>query len=113
LEDSAEIGVIGGTGVYDPEVIEDAREVKVYTPYGAPSGLITLGTYKGRSIAFIPRHGRGHQIPPHMINVRANIWAMKELGVERIVASSAVGSLREDYSPGDFVITEHSTTAAG
>jgi len=68
LTDSAEIGVIGGTGVYDPEVIEDAREVKVHTPYGAPSALVTLGTYGGRSIAFIPRHGRGHQIPPHMIN---------------------------------------------
>ncbi len=106
LADSAEIGVIGGTGVYDPEVIEDAREVKVYTPYGAPSDLVTLGTYKGRSIAFIPRHGRGHQIPPHRINARANIWAMKQLGVDRIVASSAVGSLREDYSPGDFVITD-------
>ncbi|MCW3990332.1 MAG: S-methyl-5'-thioadenosine phosphorylase [Candidatus Bathyarchaeota archaeon] len=106
LTDSAEIGVIGGTGVYDPEVIEDAREVKVYTPYGAPSDLVTLGTYEGRSVAFIPRHGRGHRIPPHRINARANIWAMKELGVDRIVASSAVGSLREDYAPGDFVITD-------
>ncbi len=105
-ERSAEIAVIGGTGVYDPEIIEDAREVKVYTPFGAPSGLITLGTYGGREIAFIPRHARGHQIPPHRINSRANVWALKELGVERIVASSAVGSLREDYGPGDFVITD-------
>ncbi len=102
----AEIAVIGGTGVYDPEIIEDAREVKVYTPYGAPSDLVTLGTYRGRRVAFIPRHGRGHQIPPHRINNRANIWALKELGVERIVASSACGSLREDYGPGDFVITD-------
>jgi 5'-methylthioadenosine phosphorylase len=106
LEDSAEIGVIGGTGVYDPEVIEDAREVKVYTPYGAPSALITMGTFKGRRFAFIPRHGRGHQIPPHRINARANIWAMKQLGVGQVVASSAVGSLREDYTPGDFVIID-------
>lgn len=103
---AAEVAVIGGTGVYDPEILEDARETKVYTPYGAPSGLITLGTYKGRRVAFIPRHGRGHQIPPHRINNRANIWALRELGVERIVASSAVGSLREDYAPGDFVITD-------
>lgn len=102
----ADIGIVGGTGVYDPEIIEDAREVKVYTPYGAPSSFITLGNYKGRTIAFIPRHGAGHQIPPHKINYRANIWAMKELGVKRIVASSACGSLREDYEPGDFVITD-------
>jgi len=105
-EHQAEIAVIGGTGVYDPEIIEDARQVKVYTPYGAPSDLITLGTYGGRRVAFIPRHGRGHQIPPHRINSRANIWALRELGVQRIVASSAVGSLREDYAPGDFVITD-------
>ena len=105
-ERSAEVAVIGGTGVYDPEIIEDAREVKVYTPFGAPSDRVTLGVYGRRDIAFIPRHGRGHQIPPHRINNRANIWALKELGVERIVASSAVGSLREDYGPGDFVITE-------
>ncbi|MGD2141860.1 MAG: S-methyl-5'-thioadenosine phosphorylase [Candidatus Bathyarchaeota archaeon] len=103
---SAEIAVIGGTGVYDPEIIEDAREVKVNTPYGAPSDFITLGKYEGRCVAFIPRHGRGHQIPPHRINSRANIWALKQLGVTRIVASSAVGSLREDYVPGDFVITD-------
>ena len=105
-ERQAEIAVIGGTGVYDPEIIEDARQVKIYTPFGAPSDLITLGTYRGRSVAFIPRHGPGHQIPPHRINSRANIWALKELGVQRIVASSAVGRLRDDYAPGDFVITD-------
>lgn len=105
-EPSAEIAVVGGTGVYDPGIIEDAREVKAYTPYGAPSDLVTIGTYRGRRIAFISRHGRGHQIPPHRINSRANIWALKELGVKRIVASSAVGSLREDYEPGDFVVTD-------
>lgn len=104
--DSADIAVIGGTGVYDPEIVENAREVKVYTPFGAPSDLVTLGTYEGRKVAFIPRHGKGHQIPPHRINYRANIWALKELGVRQIVASSAVGSLREDYVPGDFVITD-------
>ena len=103
---SAEVAIIGGTGVYDPEMIDDPREVKVYTPYGAPSDLISLGTYGGRRVAFIPRHGRGHQIPPHRINSRANIWALKQLGVKSIIASSAVGSLREDYEPGDFVITD-------
>ena len=103
---SAEVAIIGGTGVYDPEMLDDPREVKVYTPYGAPSDLISLGTYGGRSVAFIPRHGRGHQIPPHKINSRANIWALKQLGVKSVVASSAVGSLREDFEPGDFVITD-------
>ncbi len=103
---SAEVAIIGGTGVYDPDMIDDPKEVKVYTPYGAPSDLISLGTYGGRRVAFIPRHGRGHQIPPHRINSRANIWALKQLGVKSIVASSAVGSLREDYEPGDFVITD-------
>jgi 5'-methylthioadenosine phosphorylase len=104
--DSAYIAVIGGTGVYDPEIVENAREVKVYTPFGAPSDIVTLGTYKGRKVAFIPRHGKGHQIPPHRINYKGNIWALKELGVRQIVASSAVGSLRKDYAPGDFVITD-------
>jgi len=105
-ESCAEIAVIGGTVVYDPEILGERREVKIYTPYGAPSDVITLGTYKGRSVAFVPRHGRGHQIPPFRINNRANIWALKQLGVRQIVASSAVGSLRDDYKPGDFVITD-------
>lgn len=102
----AEIAIIGGTGIYDPKLIEDVKEIKVYTPFGAPSDLISIGKNRGRRVAFIPRHGRGHQIPPHRINSRANIWALKQLGVKRIVASSAVGSLREDYKPGDFVITD-------
>ena len=106
IENCAELAVIGGTGVYDPEILEERHEVKVYTPYGAPSDMITLGLYKGRSVAFVPRHGRGHQIPPARINNRANIWALKQLGVKQIVASSAVGSLRDDYKPGDFVITD-------
>lgn len=105
-EYKTDIAIVGGSGVYDQENLEDTREVKIYTPYGAPSDLITLGTYRGRTVAFIPRHGRGHQIPPHRINNRANIWALRKLGVRRILASSAVGSLREDYAPGDFVITD-------
>jgi len=100
----AEIGIIGGTGVYDPEFLKDSKEIKVYTPFGEPSDLITIGNFKDREIAFIPRHGRGHRIPPHMINSRANIWALKELGVKRIIAPAAVGSLKEDIKPGDVVI---------
>ncbi len=102
----AEIGVIGGTGVYDSEMLEYRREIKVFTPYGSPSDLITLGTIGRRRVAFLPRHGGSHVIPPHMINARANIWALKELGVKQVVASSAVGSLREDYKPGEFVLTD-------
>ena len=105
-EPSAEIGIIGGTGVYDPDIIEDPTEVKVHTPFGAPSDLITIGTYKGRKLAFLRRHGRAHQIPPHRLPNRANIWALRKLGVKRIVASSAVGSLRMDYQPGHFVLTD-------
>jgi len=105
-EHSAEIAIIGGTGVYDPENIEDRSEVKIYTPYGETSDLVSLNTYGGRRVAFIPRHGRNHRIPPHRINNRANIWALKQLGVRSIIASSAVGSLREDYAPGDFVVTD-------
>jgi len=104
--DNAEIGVIGGTGVYDPGMLEEARAVRVYTPYGDTSDSVTLGRYKNRTVAFIPRHGRGHTIPPHRLNFRANIWALKALGVTRILSASAVGSLREDYKPGDFVIID-------
>ncbi len=106
MGDSVEIGVIGGTGVYDPGMLEGRREVRVHTPYGATSDLVTLGSIGGRRVAFLPRHGRGHTIPPHNIPVRANIWALKALGVRQVVASCAVGSLREDYRPGDFVITD-------
>ncbi len=97
------IGIIGGSGLYDPGIFQDAREVKVYTPYGLPSDSIIVGTVGGRRVAFLARHGRMHRVPPHAINYRANIWALKELGVERVVSVSAVGSLREDYRPGDFV----------
>jgi len=102
-EEAVEIGIIGGSGLYDPEVIEGAKELKIYTPYGPPSDSIIVGMLKNRKVAFLPRHGKGHRIPPHMINSRANIWALKELGVRRLVTVSAVGSLREDYRPGDFV----------
>lgn len=106
VEKDIEIGIIGGTGIYEPGIIEDTREVNIYTPFGRTSSLITVGYFKGRKIAFIPRHGHGHRIPPHKIPFRANIFAFKELGVKRIISPSAVGSLREDYKPSEFVIVD-------
>jgi len=102
----ATVGIIGGSGLYDPGIVEDPVEVRVYTPYGEPSDFITVGTIKGVKVAFLPRHGRGHRIPPHKINYRANIWALKSLGVKWVISVSAVGSLREDYKPGDFVVPD-------
>ncbi|MEM4418998.1 MAG: hypothetical protein QXU66_05370, partial [Candidatus Nitrosocaldus sp.] len=102
----ADVAIIGGTGVYDVGMLEDAREVKVYTPYGDTSDLITIGKYSGKSIAFLPRHGKEHRIPPHMIPARANIWALKHLGVKRIIAPAAVGSMKDDVKPGDIVVPD-------
>lgn len=100
------IGIIGGTGVYDPELLENAKKIRVSTPYGATSDLITTGFLKGKKIAFIPRHGSNHTIPPHRVNVRANIFALKELGVERIISTCATGSLQEKYKPGEIVVVD-------
>ncbi len=102
----ADIAIVGGSGLYDAGLLENVKEVKPYTPFGKPSDTILVGEYKGKKIAFLARHGRGHQIPPHLVNYRANIWALKELGVKRILASSACGSLREDFRPGDLVILD-------
>ncbi|MCC6053741.1 MAG: S-methyl-5'-thioadenosine phosphorylase [Thermosphaera sp.] len=101
-----EVGVIGGSGLYELPGIENLKELKIYTPYGATSDNIIVGELKGRRVAFLARHGRGHKIPPHRVNYRANIWALKTLGVKWVLAVSAVGSLREDYRPGDFVIPD-------
>jgi len=101
-----EIGIIGGTGVYDPQLLKNAEEIKVHTPYGSPSDLITIGELKGRKIAFLPRHGKKHTIRPTDINFRANIYALKQLGVQWIVAPSAVGSLREEFKPGDMILVD-------
>jgi 5'-methylthioadenosine phosphorylase len=106
MTNSIDIGIIGGTGIYDPELFSAKREIKVHTPYGETSDLVTIGEYLGVRAAFIPRHGRGHRIPPHSINSRANIWAFKQLGVERIIAPSAVGSLKEAFKPGDIAIPD-------
>lgn len=103
-ERRAEIGVIGGTGFY--RFLGDVKEIKVDTPYGSPSDMIALGEVDGRRIAFLPRHGRNHQLPPHMVNYRANLYALYSLGCERIIAPCAAGSLQPDVSPGDFVICD-------
>ncbi len=100
------IGVIGGSGLYEIPGLKVLEEVKIYTPYGEPSDKVIIGELEGRRIAFLPRHGRGHRIPPHRVNYRANIWALKSLGVKWIIAFSAVGSLRWDYKPGDFVVPD-------
>ena len=100
------IGIIGGTGVYDPNLIENSKKIKLHTPFGKTSDFITTGIFENREIAVIPRHGIGHRINPSNVNYRANIWAMKKLGVTHILASSAVGSLKEEYKPGDLVLTD-------
>ncbi len=104
MNESAEIGIFGGTGIYDSGLLQDPQEINIKTPYGTPSDKITIGEFKGRKIAFLPRHGKNHTIPPHMINFKANIWAFKELGVSRILAPSAVGSLKEKLEPGHFAL---------
>ncbi|MBX6383248.1 MAG: S-methyl-5'-thioadenosine phosphorylase [Microbispora sp.] len=100
----AEIGVIGGSGFYS--LLEDAEEIDVTTPYGPPSDTITVGRIGERTVAFIPRHGRGHTIPPHRIPYRANMWALRSLGVRQVLAPSAVGSLRPEIGPGALVIPD-------
>ncbi len=102
-----EIGMFGGSGNYDPTLVENPIEVKVFTPYGDPSDNFIVGTVKGRSFAFLARHGRNHTIPPHKINYRANIWGMKALGVKRIISPAACGSLQPDkIKLGEFVIAD-------
>lgn len=101
-----EIGIIGGTGFYDPTFLQSGKEIRVHTPYGPPSDLITVGEIKGRKVAFLPRHGKKHTIRPTEVNSRANIHALRQIGVQRILAPSTVGSLREDYRPGDIVFVD-------
>jgi 5'-methylthioadenosine phosphorylase len=101
---SAEIGVFGGSGFYS--LLDTAEEFRINTPFGAPSAPITVGQIAGRSVAFLPRHGKDHQLPPHMIDYRANVWAMKELGVTRIIGPNACGSLQPHVKPGEFVICD-------
>jgi 5'-methylthioadenosine phosphorylase len=101
---AAEIGVIGGSGLY--ALLEDAEEFEVSTPYGAPSDPITVAEVGGRRVAFLPRHGRDHRYPPHRIPYRANLWALRALGVRQILAPCAVGGLRPELGPGTFVVPD-------
>lgn len=105
MTETAEIGIFGGSGFY--EFAESGvEEVSVETPYGPPSGPIALMTVAGRRVAFLPRHGKEHSLPPHRVPYRANLWAFKQLGVSRILAPSAVGSLQPQIAPGDFVVND-------
>jgi 5'-methylthioadenosine phosphorylase len=101
-----EIGIIGGTGLYDPKLLKNTEEIEVETPYGPPSDSITIGELGGKCVAFLPRHSKKHTIRPSDVNSRANIFALKKLGVERIIAPTTVGSLREDFKPGDIVFID-------
>jgi len=102
----AEIGIIGGSGLYSMPGFTDVKELRQQTPFGDPSDAYVLGTLAGRKVAFLARHGRGHRISPTELNFRANIYGFKQLGVERIVSVSAVGSLKEEHKPLDFVIPD-------
>ena len=100
------LAVIGGSGVYNIEALTDVTEVKIKTPFGDPSDAILVGTLNGVRVAFLPRHGRGHRLLPTEVNSRANIYALKTLGVERVLSISACGSLREDFKPRDIVVPD-------
>src|SRR5205814_4201394 len=102
----AEIGIIGGSGLYSMPGLTDVQEINQTTPFGNPSDAYVLGTLEGRKVAFLSRHGRGHRISPTELNFRANIYGFKQLGVERILSVSAVGSLKEEHKPTDFVIPD-------
>ena len=102
----AEIGIIGGSGLYAMPGLTNVSEEKITTPFGDPSETLVLGELEGRKVAFLARHGRGHRLLPTELNFRANIYAMKLLGVERILSVSAVGSLKEEHKPTDFVIPD-------
>jgi 5'-methylthioadenosine phosphorylase len=104
VAERAEIGVFGGSGFYS--LLDDVREVKVDTPYGPPSDAFFLAQVAGRPVAFLPRHGRRHTIPPHRINYRANAWAMRSLGVKAVITPCAAGSLQLHVKPGDFVVCD-------
>ncbi|MER8187747.1 S-methyl-5'-thioadenosine phosphorylase [Kitasatospora sp. NPDC094015] len=100
----AELGVIGGSGLY--ALLDDVTEVTVATPYGPPSDSLFVGAVGGRTIAFLPRHGRDHRLPPHRINYRANLWALRSLGVRQVLGPCAVGGLRPEYGPGTLLVPD-------
>jgi 5'-methylthioadenosine phosphorylase len=100
----AEVAVIGGSGFYT--FLDDPEDVVVETPYGEPSAPVSVGEVSGRRVAFLPRHGRRHEYPPHLINYRANLWALRSLGVRQVLAPCAVGGLRDEVAPGDLVVPD-------
>jgi 5'-methylthioadenosine phosphorylase len=100
----AQVGVFGGSGLY--QLLDNVEEVTVATPYGTPSDSLMIGEVAGVKVAFLPRHGRGHRLPPHRINYRANVWAMASLGVNRIIGPTAAGSLQARVKPGEFVLCD-------
>jgi 5'-methylthioadenosine phosphorylase len=102
----ADIGIIGGSGLYEMEGFENVEEIAVETPFGAPSDALVVGDLEGQRVAFLPRHARGHRILPHELNFRANVFAMKTLGVQWILSVSAVGSLKEQYEPRHMLIPD-------
>ncbi|MET9558766.1 S-methyl-5'-thioadenosine phosphorylase [Streptomyces tauricus] len=102
--DNVEIGVIGGSGFYS--FLDDVTEIQVDTPYGPPSDSLFLGEIAGRRVAFLPRHGRGHHLPPHRINYRANLWALRSVGARQVLGPCAVGGLRPEYGPGTLLVPD-------
>jgi 5'-methylthioadenosine phosphorylase len=104
--DNVQIGIVGGSGLYDMAEVTDRQEVSVKTPFGEPSGTYLLGTLRGKRVAFLARHGAGHKLSPSELNFRANIYGFKALGVEYLLSASAVGSLKEEYKPLDIVIPD-------
>jgi 5'-methylthioadenosine phosphorylase len=102
----AEVGIIGGSGLYQMDGVTDLAEVHVDTPFGKPSDALLIGRLDGVEVAFLPRHGRGHRIPPHELPFRANLWALKSVGVKWVLSVSAVGSLREEIAPGHLVVVD-------
>jgi 5'-methylthioadenosine phosphorylase len=106
MSETADIGIIGGSGLYDMDGLTDVQEVRVATPFGDPSDALRVGTVEGRRVAFLARHGRGHRLLPHELNYQANIYAMKTLGIEWLISVSAVGSLKEEYEPMHMVLPD-------
>jgi 5'-methylthioadenosine phosphorylase len=104
MDYKADVGIFGGSGFYS--LMQNVQEIEVETPYGKPSDMISIAEFSGKKVAFIPRHGKHHQLPPHKIPYKANLYAMKQLGVSKIIAPTASGSLKPDIRPGDFVICD-------
>ncbi|HUW71674.1 MAG TPA: S-methyl-5'-thioadenosine phosphorylase [Candidatus Humimicrobiaceae bacterium] len=106
LKSNPKIAIIGGSGIYDPKIFKKEKEIKIKTPFGYPSTPIEIGDFVGKRIAFLARHGKSHQFPPHKVPQKANIWALRKIQIERIIGICAVGSLRKSFKPGDIVICD-------